>query len=246
VDPKIVNPTARYGRVRLMEPPPLGYIHIGAAVEPPTRGPVPGGSVAKRALLANLKSLAGELERMEPVVKATVYRAIIVPPPGGYAKQKASHPARYDVAVLVETTSPEVLEDVQGSEPCKALLQAVTEAAGDVYVMNARCVKRIADVDKTRQGLFLFNYFVADDPEVALELWDYLADWYVGETGLRNSTLLAPIGQADYVLVNHARWDETLPRFVVRQFGKPSFFTYVLANMRANRVGAMPLLYRLA
>ena len=246
MDLKIVNPTARYGRVRLMEPPGLGYIQVAAAVEPPARGPRPGASAAKRALLANLKSLASRLEGMEPVEKATVFRAIVVPPPGGYAKQHASHVARYDVAVLVETTSPEVLEEVRGSEPYKDLLQAITDAAGDVHVMNARCVKRIADVDKTRQGLFLFNYFVAEDPGVALELWDYLADWYVGETGLRNSTLLAPIGRADYTLVNHARWDETLPRFMVRQFAKPSFFTYVLANMRANRVGAMPLLYRLA
>jgi hypothetical protein len=148
--------------------------------------------------------------------------------------------------VLIETTSPEVIDEVQRSEPYQRVLEAVTGAAKDLFVMTARCVKRIDDVDKTRQGLFLFNYFVADDPEVALELWDYLGDWYVGETGLRNSTLLSPIGQADYVFVNHARWDESLPRFMVRQFAKPSFFTYVLANMRANRVGAMPLLYRLA
>jgi hypothetical protein len=246
MDLKIVNPKGRYGRVRLMDPPGLGYLQIGAAVEPPTRGPLPGMSAGKRALLANLKSLAAELERLEPVAKATVYRAIVVPPPAGYAKEKASHPARYDVAVLVETTSPEVLDQVERSEPYQRLLEAVKGAASDVHVMRARCVKRIADVDKTRQGLFLFNYFVADDPEVALELWDYLADWYVGETGLRNSTLLAPIGPADYAIVNHARWDESLPRFMLRQFAKPSFYSYVLGNMRANRTGAMPLLYRLA
>jgi hypothetical protein len=246
MDLKIVSPTPRYGRVRLMEPPALGYIHVAAAVEPPSRGPRPGMSASKRALLANLKSLAAQLEHLGTVEKATVYRAMVVPPPAGYAKEKAFHVARYDVAVLIETTTPEVIDEVQRAEPYKALLEAVTAAASDVYVMTARCVKRIADVDKTRQGLFLFNYFVADDPEVALELWDYLADWYVGETGLRNSTLLAPIGQADYVFVNHARWDESLPRFMLRQFAKPSFFTYLLANMRANRTGAMPLLYRLA
>jgi hypothetical protein len=246
MDLKIVNPKPRYGRVRLMEPPPLGYIQVAAAVEPPTRGPLPGLSANKRALLANLKSLADQLERLETVQKATVYRAVVVPPPAGYAKEKASHVARYDVVVLIETTSPEVIDEVQRSEPYQRVLEAVTGAAKDLFVMTARCVKRIDDVDKTRQGLFLFNYFVADDPEVALELWDYLGDWYVGETGLRNSTLLSPIGQADYVFVNHARWDESLPRFMVRQFAKPSFFTYVLANMRANRVGAMPLLYRLA
>src|SRR6266511_1931400 len=109
--------------------------------------------------------------------EGTVYRATLVPPPAGYAKEKASHVARYDVVVLIETSSPEVIEEVRGTEPYKLLLEAVTGAARDVYVMTARCVRRIGDVDKTRQGLFLFNYFVADDPEVALELWDYLADW---------------------------------------------------------------------
>ncbi len=246
MDLKIVNPQSRYGRVRLIEPPALGYIQVAAAVEPPARGPLPGRSAEKRALLANLKSLAGQLEGLETVEKATVYRATLMPPPAGYAKEKASHVARYDVVVLIETRSPEVIEEVRATEPFKLLLEAVTDAASDVYVMTARCVRRIGDVDKSRQGLFLFNYFVGDDPEVALELWDYLADWYVVETGLRNSTLLAPTSDADYVFVNHARWDESLPSFMVRQMAKPSFYRCVLANMRANRTGAMPLLYRLA
>jgi hypothetical protein len=112
--------------------------------------------------------------------------------------------------------------------------------------MTARCVKRVGDVDKTRQGLFLFNYFVADDARVALQLWDYLAGWYAVETGLDNSTLLEPLGQADYVFVNHARWDDSLPRFLLHQLTKPSFRTYMLANLQANRTGAMPILYRLA
>ena len=81
---------------------------------------------------------------------------------------------------------------------------------------------------------------------VALQLWDYLAGWYAAETGLDNSTLLEPIGEADYVFVNHARWDSSLPRFLLRQLTKPSFRTYVLANLRANRTVAMPILEQLA
>src|SRR6266511_1931399 len=70
MDLKIVNPQSRYGRVRLIEPPALGYIQVAAAVEPPARGPLPGRSAGKRALLANLKSLAGQLEGLETVEKA--------------------------------------------------------------------------------------------------------------------------------------------------------------------------------
>jgi hypothetical protein len=247
VDLKIVNPQPKYAKVTLIQPPPLGYIHVAAAVDPPRgRTPFPGKSPQKATLLTRLQSLARQLERLGTVDKATVYRAILVVPPAGYAKQNTPHVARYDVVVLIETTSPEVLGEVQAAEPNKLLVQAVTEAATDVHVMTARCPKRIGDVDKTCQGLFLFNYFVADDAGVALQLWDYLAGWYAVETGLDNSTLLEPLGDADYVFVNHARWDHSLPRFLLRQLTKPSFRTYMLANLQANRTGAMPILYRLA
>lgn len=61
-----------------------------------------------------------------------------------------------------------------------------------------------------------------------------------------NSTLLAPVDGDDYVFVNHARWDMSLPRFTAAQFGKRSFYSYVLANLRANATASMPILYRLA
>ncbi len=103
-------------------------------------------------------------------------------------------------------------------------------------------------MDRTRQGLFLFNYFVADEADVALRLWDHLARWYEVETGLDNSTLLVPLEgeRSDYLAINHARWDLSVPRLMSRQFGKRSFRTFVQANLAANRVGAMPVLYRLA
>jgi hypothetical protein len=247
MDLEIVNPQPRYTRVTLIEPPSLGYIHVAAAVDPPRgRIPFPGNSRQKAALLTRLRSLTRQLERLGAVERATVYRAVLVAPPAGYARQQATHVARYDVVALIEATSPEVLGEVQATQPYKLLVQAVTEAAKDTHVMTARCVRRVGDVDKTRQGLFLFNYFVADDDAVALRLWDYLAGWYAVEMGLGNSTVLAPLGDADYAFVNHARWDDSLPRFVLRQLTKPSFRTYMLANLRANRTGAMPILYRLA
>ncbi len=93
-------------------------------------------------------------------------------------------------------------------------------------------------------GLFLFNHFTADDPEVAARL--ELIGWYAAETGLDNSTLLQPIGDAPYALVNHARWDHGLVRFAAHQFTKPSFLTFVRANLRANDTESMPVLYKLA
>jgi hypothetical protein len=244
---RIVNPQSNYPPVKLIEPPSLGYLHVAAVVDPPRgRIPFPGKSPQKAALLSRLTSLARELEKLGTVQKATVYRAILIAPPSGYARQQATHLARYDVVVLIETTSPEVTGEVQTVEPYKFLVAAVQDAARDVHMMAARCVRLVGDVDKTRQGLFLFNYFAADDPVVALQLWDYLAGWYAVETGMRNSTVLEPLGQADYVFVNHARWDDSLPRFLLHQLTKPSFRSYLLANLEANRTGAMPILYRLA
>jgi hypothetical protein len=48
------------------------------------------------------------------------------------------------------------------------------------------------------------------------------------------------------VLINHARWDGSLAAFAARQLPKKTFRSYLLANLKANHVAAMPVLYRLA
>jgi hypothetical protein len=112
----------------------------------------------------------------------------------------------------------------------------------------ARNLRRVGDVDKSRPGLCLFNYFAGDNFDLAVELWDYLAGWYEAETGLDNSTLLGPLEgeESDYVMINHARWDHSLPLFMARQLPKKTFRSYMLANLRAHHLSAMPVLYRLA
>jgi hypothetical protein len=251
MDLKIVNPKRRFHPAPLIEPAPNGYIHVAASVRPPRRGPRPARSHARDELLKRLKTRARQLEGMGTVVKATVYEAVVIPPRlTGYARVAAKRPARFDVVVLIETTSPEVIGEVQAAEPYKLLIESVQDTvrdeAKDLHVMTARCGRRLGDVDKTRQGLFVFNYFVADDAEVALKLWEHLAGWFATQTGMDNSTLLEPIGDSDYVFVNHARWEMGAPRFMARMALKPSFRTYVLQNMLVNRTGSMPVLYRLA
>jgi hypothetical protein len=243
----IVNPHPKYPRVGLIDPPPTGYLLLAAVVEPTAgRTPLPRRGSRKATLLAELKTLAASLERLGAVTKATVYRAALIPPPGSDARRMAARPARYDVVTLIETTTVEAASDVAASPEYRKLHDAVTAAAREEYLITARCLRRVGDVDKTRPGLFLFNFFVAEDPGVALDLWDHLAAWYAVETGLDNSTLLGPVGPADYVFVNHARWDMSLPRFAVTQFGKRTFYSYVLANLHANGTASMPILYRLA
>jgi hypothetical protein len=249
----IVNPDPRYSSVKLIEPTTFGYLHIAAEVRPrrlPFLQRLPAGR-EKSELIGRLQELARRLTQVEAVEKVTVYDAVaIAPARSKYLQSRGDsiHPANFDLVVLVETKSVAAIRELQGTEQYEALLEALRSHAKRVHVMAGRNAKRIGDVDKSRDGLFLFNYFVADDPEVMLQLWDYLAEWYAVETGLDNSTLLVPLDgePSDYTAINHARWDESLPRFLWRQFSKKSFRTYVLANLEANRVGAMPALYRLA
>jgi hypothetical protein len=248
----IVHPDPKYADLKLIEPATCGYLHIAAEVQPRRLPPLqrlPAGR-EKSELIGSLKVLAHELERLDAVEKVTVFDAVAIAPARfGYVKELGDsiHPARFDIVVLIETKSVTAIDEVRNTGPYEALLDVLRRHAKRLHVMAARNAKRIGDVDKTRDGLFLFNYFVADDAEVMLRLWDYLAGWYAVETGLDNSTLLVPLDeeQSDYLAINHARWDESLPRFLWRQFSKPSFRTYMLANLQANRVGAMPALYRL-
>ncbi|MFI9361936.1 hypothetical protein ACIG5E_12875 [Kitasatospora sp. NPDC053057] len=243
---ELLNPSPKYPRARLVDPPPYGYLHLAAAVAPPGGPPLVRADPARSALLDRLKPLAAALRTQPAVRRATVYRALMVPPPGGYAAQTRFHPARFDVAVLVETETPDDLDPVIDGEAYQSLAATLTEAATDTHVLRARCTRSLGDVDKSRPGLFLFNHFVAEDRDVALELWDHLAGWYARVTGLDNSTLLDPMGPSDYVFVNHARWDTGALRLLLRQLTRPSFRSYVLQNMLANRTGAMPVLYRMA
>jgi hypothetical protein len=197
--------------------------------------------------------LAREVERLDQVVKVTVFRAIVKPPTARFSKYlKERGPslrvANFDVLVLIQTTSPETARDIQATPAYTALMDAIRSQTDAVFSLTARNGTRIADVDTSRPGLFLFNHFAAADSHVMLQLWDHLAGWYVVETGLSNSVGLVPLdGEAsDYAIVNWARWDENPLRHFWRQLSKKSFRTYVTANLDANRAGSMPIYCRLA
>jgi hypothetical protein len=239
---QLVNPTTKYSPPHLIEPPPYGYVHIGAVVEPPKgRVPFPGRSAHKKQLLRRLAALAARLSEHPEVVRATAYRATLIPPIGS-----SGPTAAFDVAVLVEATSPAMLDAVCGSDPYVELVDALKSASSRLHVMRATCVRCIHDVNKTPRGTYLFNHFVSElNTEDALALWEALAGWYAVETALDNSTLLAPADDgADYIFVNHARWEHGLAWVMFHQLTKRTFRTYVLANLRASQTTAMPVLYR--
>jgi hypothetical protein len=248
---KLVNSDPRYGMAHFVEPAPLGYLLVAADVEAPHRpGPVLRRSRAKEQLFGALKWQARQLAQAETVQTATVFDALAFSPPGGDTKGQSARrkPAWFDVVILVETVSPDAAGEVRASPVYQELAGTLTEQARRVHQIAARNVRRVGDVDKGSPGLFVFNYLIGDDPELAVELWEYLCGWYQAETGLDSATLLAPLAgeRSDYVLINHARWDGSLPAFLARQLPKKTFRSYLLANLKANHVAALPGLYRLA
>ena len=249
---RLVHPDPRYAPVALGPPSTRGYLYVGASVHP-GRVPLVLPHAERSALLVRLKELAHRLARSGAALAATVFRAVVIPPTtriSPYLRQQGAAvlAPRFDVAVLIETESPAAARALQGTPDLTALLDAARGNARTVHVLAARNAKRFGEVDASASGLFLFNHFVADDPQVALELWDHLAGWYATETGLDNSLLLAPLEgeRSAYALVNHARWDAGPVRLLWEQLTKPTFRRFVLANLEANRVGAMPVLYRRA
>jgi hypothetical protein len=149
----MLNPSPAYAPPTLAAPPTGGYLHIAAAVAPPVGPPFVRRNSSRTALLRRLKQLTGELERLDAVQRVTVYRAVLIPPLGG----QTAHPARYDVAVLIETRSPQTLDDVGSAAAYEQLLAAITAAARDVHVMAAGCARSLGEVEQSRGGLFLFN-----------------------------------------------------------------------------------------
>jgi hypothetical protein len=245
----ILHPSPKFPRATLIEPTTLGYLYIGAAVHP--GAPLVGASEKRTAILALANRWARDLRRVPGVVQVDVFRAIVMPPTGRFSaylreRHGAVHVANFDVIVLIQASSPERAREVESGPAFVALRKVLETGADDVRVIAARNVRRMGDVDMTRPGLFLFNHFAAADPEVMLELWEYLAGWYAVETGLDNSVAMAPLeGEfPDYTIINWARWDSwALPHFW-RQLSRPSFWRYVTANLDANHAASMPIYCR--
>ena len=128
------------------------------------------------------------------------------------------------------------------------IVQLIFSAASLVHQITATNVRRIAPVDHSRGGVFLFNYFFADSVDQNLSVWNYTAGWFQAETGLDNSTVLLPIDPQ----INRNTASSTIAagtrsvKYCHPSFSERSFRSYVLDNFAANNIAAMPILYRWA
>ncbi len=240
----IVHPQRDLDAPSLVPPPPYGYLLFGATIAPPSGPPIVRRNATRDSVLTRVAQQLGVLAEHDSVVRATGYRALVIPPARPPKFRPDLEPPRFDVTVLVETTSPDTVSEVAAAPALTALRSVLHESASHVKELQARCVKAIADVEKLESGTYLFNYWAAAERQTALEVFDHLAPWFQTKTGLQNSTVLQSLGDDEFAFVNHARWDSGVLTVAAHQFLRPSFHRFVRPTLAANNVQVYPALYR--
>lgn len=237
-----------YGQVSLVEPSGSYYIHLAMEVDESNSPFYLFDSKKKKRLLDRAKLLCQSLEKSDEVLKVNMFKAVLIPPGRGrYIKENAGRIkiARYDLALLIEVASKEAVNDLLKTETLRESIAYFKDKSKNYHQLIASNVRNMGPVKHNSKGVYLFNYFYAEDIEQNLEVWNYTAAWFEKETGLRNSELMLPVdGQvSDYTLINHCRWDrllDILPSLVFKR----SFQSFVLDSFYENQIGAMPILYR--
>lgn len=248
-DLRVVGPSHRFSKVALIKASPCGYLLLAAEVDRRPPFAYRFQSTAKRDLLECLKDFETTAHTMSGLLDSVVLKATLIPPTSGkFLRSRPGVPiARYDVAMVMEFDSPDRARTFASTEAWQALLQKTQTLSKKSLSLTATNARRIGPVEHGRDGVFLLNYFYADDMSLNLAVWEYTAGWFTDETGLNNSTLLLPDAShpSPYTIINHCRWDSVwniLPQLLFYR----TFRTFVLANFDANRTAAMPVLYKRA
>ncbi len=245
-----INQSAgKFPKVKLRDPVDSAFILVGLEIDHRLPFAYFIESRNKRDAIAALKRAASDIGKADGVIEATVFKTLIAPPGrGAYLKNRPEVPiARYDLVMLVELDTVQAAQELRQNDIWNAVEKASSQYARKSLVLNARNSRSMGKVDHNRDGVFLFNYFYADDVEQNLAVWEYTAGWFSDQTGLDNSCLLQPAaGEAsDYTVINHCRWDrlsEILPAILFKR----SFRTYVMRNFEENNIAPIPILYKLA
>jgi hypothetical protein len=255
----VVNQSHAAPRVALVPPDPYGYVFVLAEVDVAsvttdverveavaTAPELQSTSRPRAALQEGTEPVRTALSRLPTVRAVSVFEAILFAQgsldrfaPRG----TGGHPARYDSLFVAETTTPAAAEALLSDATFTELVDRVRNVAAPVRVFPAANVKKIASVDRSAGGVFLFNFFFADDTEALMNIWDHTAGWWFVEGEMKNSELMRPLRDSEYALVNNARWQDA--RGPAKAFRSPNYWNFVLANIDANRATAMPSLYRL-
>lgn len=245
----IVNAHLKFPKVHLKKPRSSGYLLL--ALEVDNRRPFfIGASHRKKTLIKKCRELLNIIREKSYVMDVAMFKALLIPPgKGEFLKRREGkfHQARFDVVILIETADYSDIADLKKTEAVVQLEKLAKETSDFLHIATAKNIRRIDAVNHGRQGVFLFNFFYADDVAQNLDIWEYTAGWFEHETKLDNSTLLRTQedGSRLYSVINHCRWNK-LSDILPSLLFKRTFRTYVLANFEANSTAPMPILYKLA
>lgn len=244
---KVVNEHLEFPKVNLVPPNTTGFFLLAMEID---KGPLfLTESRKKKVLIKSLKALLKEMKALDFVKDASLFKARILPPGRiKYLKKEMKvNIANYDVVVLIETKDEASLSALKNTELYEKMNKIANANSIKQHAAEAMNSRRMGDVNHDRQGVFLFNFFYAENVERSLGIWEYTAGWFQTVTGLDNSTLLQPLENSnkEYGIINHCRWDkmtDVMPSLIFNKTLK----TYVLDNFEANQTVAMPILYKLA
>lgn len=245
----VVNGHLKFEKVALIKTAKSHYLHIALEIDHSFLPFFIMTSKKKKAVIDEAKTWCKTLQEEKDIISAVVFKAILVPPgKGKFLKERPEkvQVARYDLVILIEANSKEKIDEILSSVAYQQMISSMKNKAKLTHIISATNVRHINPVNHKVQGVFLFNYFFADHLQQNLKVWEYTAGWFQQETGLDNSTVLLPdnLAESKYTIINHCRWDkmgDILPSLLF----KKSFQNYVLDNFYANRVAAMPVLYKM-
>lgn len=246
----VVNPHLKFRKVSLAKASDHHFILLAAEIDYPLLPIYLTESSKKKRLLQYCKEACLALEQLTGIEKAVVFKARLISPGRGELLKKRKeqvHIAKFDLVILVELSDASMLDTIKSNGVYQKLARKITKNAHFIRFLSASNIKSIGLVNTRRQGVFLFNFFFADNRDQNLAAWEYTAGWFQQETGLDNSTLLLPDEpeKSQYTIINYCRWDK-LSDILPSLLFKRTFKTYVLANFFENNVAPMPILYKLA
>src|SRR5699024_10951289 len=138
----------------------------------PPGGPFVHSSSERDHMLDRCFERAQHLRTQPQVVSVRIFEAVLVPP----LKQIP----RYDVVMLVRTTTPQATAHLA--------TQLTDPTLGPDLLMRANNPTRIGDTEEPAQGTYLFNHFLAPDPHPQPRGGRALAGGYTTKSALANTT----------------------------------------------------------
>jgi hypothetical protein len=169
---RVVGPKNQFPKVSLVDPTSSGYLLFALKID---RRPPIGFFIEsqKKRILSKLKHEAIHLRKNSKVVDATVFKAMIIPPGrGAFLKKRPSvEIAKFDVVILIEFDTHEFAQKFQRSlqwQDMEGNFKAETKKSLTVTGVN---VRHIGHVDHSKKGVFLFNYFYADQVRQNIQVW---------------------------------------------------------------------------